>query len=203
MRAYLLDSGRTLKAYWGEMTLPKCLIPIKGDNTILDYQVDRFSKLGIKMTIVLGYEKNAIITHCRERGYNVGFLEDKGWMEAYSIPRTLLDIEGALCGETDYTILVHGDLLFNIDMLKALVECDGQACMIQGKHMIFKLSSAALKHMLNILKYHPELDGLNTPLWRLVEEKYHVAEINPFFWYEDIDRHHDLNRLAVGRLDDI
>jgi hypothetical protein len=200
MRAYLLNSGRTKKEYWStSWTKPKCLLPIN-DVTILDYQIDRFSKLKIEITLVLGYDAKSIEEYCEHFPYSLRYVYDKSWRGSYSIPRTLLDIEGVLRQEDDYTIFVHGDLLFNSDLVEAVVKAKGDICKIQGRNMIFKFSPEALHHILDTLKANPKIDTLNMPLWYKIMEKFPITEINPYLWHVDIDRPEVHNEYKKTRM---
>lgn len=205
MRVYLLNSGRTLEGYWGKVwTKPKCLLPIN-DATILDYQIDRFKKLNIDITLVLGYGAKFIEEHCEHIPYPIRYIYDGGWNKEYSIPRTLFDIEDELLNEKDDVIIVHGDLLFNIDLLKQLIDAKNDICKIQNRNMIFKFSSIALLLVLWILREQPEITTLDEPLWRIVREKGIVmAELNPYIWHVDIDRPEVHNQYRrTGLLDGI
>ena len=130
MKAVILAAGQgtRIRSVHGEH--PKCLIEV--DNaTILDHQLDALYKSGITdVTIVVGYEKEQIISHVRgrKRGVQrVHFVENPAFAitnNIYSLWLALDSVRG------DSFIVLNADVIFDTDVLDRAVQANAPISMI-------------------------------------------------------------------------
>ena len=123
MKAVILAAGQgtRIRSVHGEH--PKCLIEVD-DSTILDHQLEALSMAGIHdVAIVVGYEKEQIIAHIRNKrlSYNqrIHFIENA----AFAITNNIYSLWVArdwLRG--DSFIVLNADVIFDPDILNSAVE---------------------------------------------------------------------------------
>jgi len=123
MKAVILAAGQgtRIRSVHGEH--PKCLIDVD-DSTILDHQLEALSMAGIHdVAIVVGYEKEQIIAHIRNKrlSYNqrIHFIENA----AFAITNNIYSLWVArdwLRG--DSFIVLNADVIFDPDILNSAVE---------------------------------------------------------------------------------
>lgn len=100
---------------------PKCLLSLNGE-TILDYQLRCLVKCRInQILIVVGYKKDMVMDHVRRSNYNKAvkiIYNDifKKTDNAYSLFLALKHIK-----ETDSVIILDGDIIFDIKLLKKII----------------------------------------------------------------------------------
>jgi choline kinase len=132
-------AGRRLRPYTD--TLPKALVPVDEDTTILDLTLNNFSKVGLKdVAVIVGYKSEAVEQRKKEleskHGVNLELIfNDKAeiWNNAYSLwcARDLFS-QGFLLanGDTVHPVGVQETLLANrgpeillaVDTVKKLAE---------------------------------------------------------------------------------
>lgn len=198
MRVIILASGITKPEYFKHITTPKCLLPLKDGKTILDLQMKRLGRIDADITIVVGYRGNEVMEYCDEMRYNVNFAWDTGWTERYSLTRLMVELERIF--NTDF-ILLFGDTMFDDDMLEWLVNCTADLGRTTNDNA-FRFSRLGAETVIQAFKDHPEFDGLNSPLFFVVEDRIKV-ETSPPFWKFDVDRIEELRMardMAVSRL---
>jgi choline kinase len=118
-------AGRRLRPYTD--TLPKALVPVDGDTTVLDLTLGNFAEVGLsEVAVVVGYRKEAVYERreALERRYGLKLTlidNDKAeeWNNAYSLwcARDALK-EGV--------ILANGDTVHPVSVEKTLLETRGQ-----------------------------------------------------------------------------
>ncbi|MFR9676754.1 sugar phosphate nucleotidyltransferase [Streptomyces sp. TR06-5] len=113
-------AGRRLRPYTD--TLPKALVPVDGDRTVLDIALANFAEVGLTdVAVVVGYRKEAVYERKAElekkHGVTLTLIDnDKAeeWNNAYSLwcAREVLK-QGALLanGDTVHPVSVERDLL--------------------------------------------------------------------------------------------
>ncbi|WP_406064138.1 phosphocholine cytidylyltransferase family protein [Streptomyces sp. NBC_01077] len=132
-------AGRRLRPYTD--TLPKALVPVDGDTTILDLTLKNFAEIGLtEVAIVVGYRKEAVY-------------DRKDALEAkYGLKITLVDNDKAEEWNNAYSlwcarevlkrgvILANGDTVHPVSVEKTLLAARGD-----GKKIILALD--AVKHL--------------------------------------------------------
>lgn len=118
-------AGRRLRPYTD--TLPKALVPVDGDTTVLDLTLANFAEVGLtEVAIVVGYRKEAVYARKAE-------LEAK-----YGVTLTLIDNDKAEEWNNAYSlwcarevlkqgvILANGDTVHPVSVEKTLLEARGK-----------------------------------------------------------------------------
>jgi choline kinase len=118
-------AGRRLRPYTD--TLPKALVPVDGDTTVLDLTLGNFAEVGLTdAAVVIGYRGEAVIERkaALERKYGVRLhlvANDKAeeWNNAYSLwcARDVL---------TEGVILANGDTVHPVSVERILLAARGQ-----------------------------------------------------------------------------
>jgi choline kinase len=116
MRAVILAAGQgtRIRSVHGEH--PKCLIEVD-NTTILDHQLEALSMAGVKdVAIVVGYEKDQIISHVRARQHcqNIHFIENPAFAITNNIYSLWLALDW-LRGES--FIALNADVIFDPGIL--------------------------------------------------------------------------------------
>ncbi|MFE6157544.1 sugar phosphate nucleotidyltransferase [Streptomyces sp. NPDC056486] len=128
-------AGRRLRPYTD--TLPKALVPVDGDTTILDLTLGNFAEIGLtEVAIIVGYKKEAVY-------------DRKAALEAkYGLKLTLIDNDKAeewnnayslWCGRDAIkhtVILANGDTVHPVSVEKTLLAARGE-----GKKIILALDT--------------------------------------------------------------
>ena len=117
-------AGRRLRPYTD--TLPKALVPVDGDTTILDITLSNFAEVGLTdVVVVVGYAADAVRARRRdlERRHGVSVdlvFNDKAeiWNNAYS----MWVAREAMAGGA---LLVNGDTVHPVSVEQALLEARG------------------------------------------------------------------------------
>ena len=102
--------GRRMKSYG-----PKSLIKIHSSCTILDNQINIINQVfknNCEIFIIIGFEKEKFKTKKR----NVKLLENDDYKEKNILKSISIGLEEAT---TDNVLLIYGDLVFNLETLKA------------------------------------------------------------------------------------
>ncbi|MEU3193895.1 phosphocholine cytidylyltransferase family protein [Streptomyces sp. NPDC006992] len=128
-------AGRRLRPYTD--TLPKALVPVDGDTTVLDIALANFAQVGLTdVAVVVGYRKEAVYERQAEleakHGVTLRLIDnDKAeeWNNAYSLycAREVFK-EGVL--------LANGDTVHPVSVEKTLLEARGD-----GKKIILALDT--------------------------------------------------------------
>jgi L-glutamine-phosphate cytidylyltransferase len=123
MKAVILAAGQgtRIRSVHGEH--PKCLIEVD-DSTILDHQLEALSMAGIHdVAIVVGYEKDQIIAHIRNKrlSYNqrIHFIENPAFAITNNIYSLWLAIDWL---HGDSFIVLNADVVFDPEILTSAVE---------------------------------------------------------------------------------
>jgi len=158
-----------------EATQQKALLELTDNYKVIDFQIDSLLRKKINdIYVVVGWKQNEVKKHCKEKGYNVKFIEDPHWERgAYSSGRTLWEIRDVLWSSSFPIITLYGDILFSQKTLGNIINCNSDICCIigrQGNHRqdIIKWSHRGLKFVMNLLddkKLRENRDGLNNPIW--------------------------------------
>jgi bifunctional N-acetylglucosamine-1-phosphate-uridyltransferase/glucosamine-1-phosphate-acetyltransferase GlmU-like protein len=187
MNAYILASGKTNPLLFKGFDLPKSLIEING-NTILDYQIDRFNKAEIDISIIIGYKSHSIIDHCVKKGYRyVKFIFDDMWETEQGIVKTIMGVRENLYSR-EPIIITYGDLLFNSDLIEALVSSWGDICKVTKGAQIVKFTPAGFQKFIDHYNTFPDFGR------GFMGMPFDVVTI-PYIWHTDVDNQRQLNSL--------
>jgi choline kinase len=122
-------AGRRLRPYTD--TLPKALVPVDDETTILDLTLSNFSKVGLKdVAVIVGYKSEAVEDRKKdlESRHNVNLeliFNDKAeeWNNAYSL----------WCARDLFTqgfLLANGDTVHPVSVQETLLENRGPAILL-------------------------------------------------------------------------
>jgi choline kinase len=122
-------AGRRLRPYTD--TLPKALVPVDDETTILDLTLSNFSKVGLKdVAVIVGYKSEAVEERRKdlESRHNVNLeliFNDKAeqWNNAYSL----------WCARDLFTqgfLLANGDTVHPVSVQETLLENRGPAILL-------------------------------------------------------------------------
>jgi len=122
-------AGRRLRPYTD--TLPKALVPVNDETTILDLTLSNFSKVGLKdVAVIVGYKSEAVEERKKdlESRHNVNLeliFNDKAeeWNNAYSL----------WCARDLFTqgfLLANGDTVHPVSVQETLLENRGPAILL-------------------------------------------------------------------------
>ncbi|WP_395365568.1 sugar phosphate nucleotidyltransferase [Streptomyces sp. YH02] len=128
-------AGRRLRPYTD--TLPKALVPVDGDTTILDLTLKNFAEIGLtEVAIVVGYRKEAVYDRkeALEAKYGLTLTlvdNDKAeeWNNAYSLWCAREELKRGV-------ILANGDTVHPVSVEKTLLAARGD-----GKKIILALDT--------------------------------------------------------------
>tara|TARA_Y100001936_G_C16089371_1_gene684641 strand:+ start:3639 stop:4430 length:792 start_codon:yes stop_codon:yes gene_type:complete len=105
---------------------PKCMVELFG-KSILEWQIDTFQKFGIKdITIVTGYKSESIKYHELNLIKNPEF-------DSTNMVETLFYAREKLCDET---IVSYGDILFQDDVLKGIIDSNADFSVVVDKNWL-------------------------------------------------------------------
>lgn len=128
-------AGRRLRPYTD--TLPKALVPVDGDKTVLDLTLANFAEVGLtEVAIVVGYRKEAVYARKAELEATYGLTltlidNDKAeeWNNAYSLWCARDVIKRGV-------ILANGDTVHPVSVEKTLLDARGK-----GQRIILALDT--------------------------------------------------------------
>jgi choline kinase len=214
-------AGRRLRPYTD--TLPKALVPVDGDTTILDIALRNLAAVGLTdVTIVVGYRAEAVEQRqaALEAKYGVAISlvhNDKAeeWNNAYSLWLARERFaEGAL--------LVNGDTVHPVDVEKTLLAARGPGILLAVDN-VKKLAEEEMKttfdadgQLTKITKLMDPADAFGEYIGATVIEASAAAglaealqatwERNPDLYYEDgyqeyAERGGEVRAATIGQLD--
>lgn len=191
MKVYILASGRTRPEYWGKIETHKSLLVLGQtsngtDITILDLQMRKYRKFQLDPVFILGYKREEIMQHYRERWGSITFLLDKSWDGEYTLLRMLKEVEKPMSLIPEPFLMIHGDLIFDDNLLKYLTKCTSDVCRANDENMAFKFTPHGFSEMMKVIHEEPHLTGLNSDLWRKLEGKVTFGQ-SPLIWQYDVD----------------
>lgn len=122
MRALILNSGMGKRM--GSLTRqqPKCMVELRGGETILSRQIDSLQEAGIhEIIMTTGYMGGRLEQYCRSLGRNVNFTfvpnnryDETNYIYSIYLAREYLQAD---------VLLLHGDLVFEKSVLQELLRC--------------------------------------------------------------------------------
>ena len=124
MKAIILAAGKGKRL---GKKIPKPLVKITNEKTILDFQVEKLSKkIGRRNIIVtVGYKKESILNH----NPNLTFVYNLDFHKTQTAKSALLAVRKI---DAD-VIILDGDLFFDEDLLDLLIKTRGSACLVDKK----------------------------------------------------------------------
>lgn len=129
MKAIILAAGETGRTLldapccgFPPQYKPKCLLKVNGE-PILDTNVKLLSKRGIQSIVVVGYQKENVISHAQKHSLPVTFIENSQSKTAGATKSLLRGLTRVDDDETVFAIL--GDVLLSDGILNRLIACEG------------------------------------------------------------------------------
>lgn len=156
-------AGRRLRPYTD--TLPKALVPVDDETTILDLTLSNFSKVGLKdVAVIVGYKSEAVEERKKdlESRHNVNLeliFNDKAeeWNNAYSL----------WCARDLFTqgfLLANGDTVHPVSVQETLLENRGPAILL-AVDTVKKLAEEEMKLTIdcagNLARITKQMDPAN------------------------------------------
>jgi choline kinase len=184
MKALILASGEGKRLRPLTYTLPKPLLKILEDKTILDYQMDNLIGCGIKdIIITTGPFEDALKAYVEKHfsTINVAFVhnpryETTNYLYSLWLTKDLID---------DDVILVHGDLLFDKTLLERLIAKKGN-CVLVNKNIEApeKDFKAVIEHN-TVIRIGVEFSGENAffaaPLYKFLKSDF-------LCWLDEVEK---------------
>ena len=141
MKAIICAAGQGRRLRPLTDTVPKCLLKI-GKKRILEYLLDSLSDCGIKdVVIVIGYKSQEFmkIVGNKHKNCRIKYYINKD----YEITDNMYSLWMAKDEIKDGFIFFNADLIFNVDLLKKLIEDNHQNCVVVDNKI--KLQESAMK----------------------------------------------------------
>jgi choline kinase len=193
MKFIILASGYTKPEYFYHLSeTPKCLITIKGDKTILDYQYEVISQYNLPITMVIGYKGEELMAYCKKKHYNINFVWDETFREEYSNMRLVRDNLEVFKGSA---VTIFSDTIFRKPMIDHLLDSPEDILKTYNLH---KYTSEGMEAMVDIVVNNLHLEGFNTPMFHLIADKYPDLKLRrtfPQLWQFDVDNMDELNEI--------
>ncbi|MBW2978210.1 phosphocholine cytidylyltransferase family protein [Candidatus Woesearchaeota archaeon] len=145
MKAVILAAGMGTRLF---SLMPKPLISLKNEKTILGFQVERLSEIiGLhNIIIVVGYKHHIIMEKFPKLTYI--------YNHEYTQTNTSKSLLYALNKIQDEDVLwINGDVYFDKEILKLLLNCEDSCCLVDNK----KCGEEEIKYNLNEDGYIKEL----------------------------------------------
>ena len=104
-------------------SMPKCLLRLPDGRTILGRMLDALKNAGFsQLTLVVGHRKNQIKAYLDKRDdFECRFVENK----EYRTTNTIVSAHLGLSGLDGEALMLNGDNLFNLEILKNLLSAKG------------------------------------------------------------------------------
>ncbi len=116
MKALILNSGMGSRMGEETKTHPKCMTKLKGEDTILSRQLRQLCECGVKdIVITTGYFDEILIRYCNELNLNLNYTFVNNSL--YKTTNYIYSIYLALKELQTDILMMHGDLVFDIDFL--------------------------------------------------------------------------------------
>ncbi|MGE4529143.1 MAG: NTP transferase domain-containing protein [Rhodospirillaceae bacterium] len=115
MRAIILAAGRGSRLGGLTADLPKALLPVEGEDSLLDLSLAALAAAGVaRVSLVVGFaaEKIRARLAARPAPLRVDFIDNPHWAETGSVASLLLALEEPL---DPWTLVVESDLLYHPD----------------------------------------------------------------------------------------
>ncbi len=155
IKAVVLAAGKDKNLFPLTEDIPKTLLDIKG-KTILERQIEMLRSFGINdIAVVRGYKKHKI-NFPNLKYYDNDHYENSGSLASLFSAREFMDRE---------TIVLYGDILFEIETLKRLIESKGNTTLVVDRGW--------KKHYQDSQEVHPLLPELTS----LSEETEDIKEV--------------------------
>ena len=192
MKAIILASGIGKRLRPLTYEVPKPLIKILEDKTILDYQMDNLIGCGIRNIILTtGPFEDKIKIHIKEKypDLKVSYVnnpkyETTNYIYSMWLTKKLID---------DDIILLHGDLLFEEELLEKLINKECENCvLVNRKIRAPEKDFKAVIENNRVIKIGVEFSGENAffsaPLYKFSKSDflYWLEEIGEFFQKGDV-----------------
>jgi len=154
LQAIILAAGQGLRLRPITEDLPKCLIEVEDNKTLLDLSIEKISQVGIKnILIVIGHEGDKIIKRCSNKYENleIQYIHNK----EYFTSGTMQSLASAGNSIKMNFLLFESDLLYDIQIITALIDSKHSNVIFAGKPL-----NAGDDVLISVDPNIPELDGV-------------------------------------------
>lgn len=122
MKAIIVAAGRALRLNSKSNEIPKCLLKLDRDTTILSYQLRNFKECGInEVVIVTGYCEEQIRRYCKEKIKNMSIKYI--YNPFFDITNIMASLWFARAEMNKAFIFSYSDILYDKQLLKDLLSC--------------------------------------------------------------------------------
>ena len=124
MKGFILSAGMGTRLDPLTRTCPKCMVHVAG-RPMMEYQLDALKRAGVdNCTIVVGYMAESVRGHfgATYRGVSLSYVENKIYAETNNLYSFWL----AKAELNEDVLLLEGDLVFNDQLVRQLVQMDEQ-----------------------------------------------------------------------------
>ncbi|MDF2842126.1 MAG: hypothetical protein K0R00_552 [Herbinix sp.] len=132
MKAIILNSGvgSRLGSYTKDKT--KCMVTVKDDISIIQYQLELLKATGIQQVIITtGYMRDVLVDFINKISYGleITYVHNENYKDTNYIKSLELTKE-----DEEDILLLHGDLIFSYDVLDTLIKYE-KSCLIIDKSL--------------------------------------------------------------------
>ncbi len=132
MKAVILSAGQGKRLLPMTADCPKCILPVKGQ-TMIEWQIDELAKCGIdRVNVVLGYGADKVEQILRRR-YGAGRVKTI-YNADFAVSDNLVSCWTAHDEMNSDFILINGDTLFEVAVVKRLLETESHPVTVVVSH---------------------------------------------------------------------
>jgi len=132
MKVVILSAGQGKRLLPMTADRPKCILPVRGQ-TMIEWQIDELAKCGIdQVNVVLGYGADKVEQTLRRR-YGEGKINTI-YNAAYAVSDNLVSCWTAHDQMSSDFILINGDTLFEVAVVKRLLESEHHPVTVVVSH---------------------------------------------------------------------
>lgn len=133
MKALILNSGIGSRLMPLTKDRPKCMTQLTDNDTILSLQLQYLSLCGIKdVVITTGYESEKLVDYGSKLGNKLGISIKYAFNNLYENTNYIYSIYLAEKYLHDDLVLLHGDLVFDSEVFKGLLQTDGSSMVVSS-----------------------------------------------------------------------
>lgn len=121
MRAIILSAGQGRRLLPLTADTPKCLLPVDGERTILELQLDALARCGIRdVTVMVGFGAEKVESHLARRAKG-NFDVRTRYNPFFGIADNLITCWVATADMSEDFVLLNGDTIFEATVLRRLL----------------------------------------------------------------------------------
>lgn len=133
MKALILNSGIGSRLMPLTKDKPKCMTQLTDNDTILSLQLKQLSLCGFKdVVITTGYEAEKLVDYGSKLGTRLGISVKFVFNNLYESTNYIYSINLAEKFLHDDLVLMHGDLVFDLAILRGILQTDGSRMVVSS-----------------------------------------------------------------------